>query len=122
MIMNTIKKISTATVALAVSPLSVFAASVDTGGTTLQNPLGGVSDFQSLLNLVLTKIVIPLGAILCALVIIYSGFLFVTARGEEGKIETAKKTFFYAVIGTLVLLGAATIAGIIQSTIKQVTG
>jgi len=92
------------------------------GSPCLNNPLGSTSSLPALLTAILNNVVIPLGAILCALVIIYSGFLFVTARGEPGKIEDAKKTFFYAVIGTVVLLGATVISGIISTTVGQLGG
>ena len=126
-----IKKIFYAASAAALSiPLLSLADQGNAGGNqgsagcppnTLCNPLAstGANSIAGLLDVILKDIVIPVGGVLCALVIIYSGFLFVTARGEPGKIEDAKKTFFYAVIGTLVLLGAATIASIIQTTINQ---
>jgi len=40
--------------------------------------------------------------LLCIIIFIYGGFLYLTAQGEEGKIETAKKVIIYAVIGVVV--------------------
>ncbi len=36
--------------------------------------------------------------------IIYGGFLYITAAGDDGKVENAKKILMYAVIGILVIL------------------
>jgi uncharacterized MnhB-related membrane protein len=54
------------------------------------------------------------------LAIIYAGFLFVTASGNETKLETAKRALTYALIGTAILLGSVVIAKGIEATIKQV--
>lgn len=48
--------------------------------------------------------------------IIYSGFLFVTAGGDTGKIETAKKTALYTVIGAAIILGADLLSDILTNT------
>jgi hypothetical protein len=39
-------------------------------------------------------------------VVIYGGYLYVTAQGEDGQIEKSKKILIYAVIGILVVLSA----------------
>lgn len=88
-------------------------------GQTLCNPLRLGGTLQGFVTGVLNTIVLPVGAVVATFFIIYSGFLFVTAQGDSKKIEDAKTTFFYTVIGTLILLGAATIAGIIQATVDQ---
>jgi hypothetical protein len=46
----------------------------------------------------------------------------VTARGDPGKIEEAKKTFYATVIGGAILLGADIIANIVVNTVKTTTG
>ena len=53
-----------------------------------------------------------------ALAIIYSGFLFVFARGNDEKLKTAKDALFYSIIGAAVLLGSWAIAEMIASTIN----
>ncbi|MBP9771527.1 MAG: hypothetical protein KBD16_01220 [Candidatus Pacebacteria bacterium] len=54
--------------------------------------------------------------------IIYSGFLFVKARGNEEELKSAKKTFLYTVIGAAILLGATILANVIEGTVKQLEG
>ena len=42
--------------------------------------------------------------IVCVTATIYAGFLLVTAQGDDGKMETAKKLITYVVIGIIVIL------------------
>ena len=53
--------------------------------------------------------------------IIYSGFKLVTSRGNETKLEEAKRAFLYTTIGVAILLGAWAIAKVIENTITQIT-
>lgn len=53
------------------------------------------------------------------LFIVYSGFLFVSARGNSSQLETAKKNFMYVIIGAILILGAWVIATLIGGTVKQ---
>lgn len=60
---------------------------------------------QSLANWV-AAIALPIAAIF----IIYSGFLFVTAGGNQSKIDAAKTTFYWTIIGTAIVVGAWALA------------
>jgi hypothetical protein len=51
--------------------------------------------------------------------IIYSGFLFVKARGNEQEITKAKSALTWTLVGTAVLLGAWIFATAIQGTINN---
>ncbi|MBI4120989.1 MAG: hypothetical protein HY457_01915 [Parcubacteria group bacterium] len=86
----------------------------------LENPLR--SDISTLPQLVeaILEIVVLIGTPVAALFIIYSGFLFVTARGDETRLKTAKKAFYGAVIGTALLLGAWVLAQAIGATIQEI--
>lgn len=81
----------------------------------INNPLGqdNVVDFILALTVQLTRV----GLIVAAVFIIYSGFLFVAARGSEDGIKRAKSAFFYTVVGTAILLGARVIVEILRATI-----
>jgi len=86
---------------------------------TFPNPLGGnITDIcgflTSLFDAVMT-IAVPI----IVLMIIYSGFLFVTARGDEQQITRAKNTFFWAIVGGAVLLGAEVLANAIVGTLSN---
>lgn len=83
----------------------------------LDNPIsvGSFPDFIALL----LKIAVQIGFPVAVLFIIYSGFLFVKAQGNEKELETAKKALTWTIIGTAVLLGASVLSYAIQNTINQ---
>ena len=102
-------------------------AATDRGGqvatennsTQLLNPLKADS-LQELLVDVL-RAVVQIGTIVLTFMIIWVGFLFVAARGNEEKIRDARRALFYTVIGGLILLGAQAIGMAIQSTVDSIT-
>lgn len=87
-----------------------------------ENPLGinGVKDISGLIQLILEKIVIPIGAVVSVLFIIYAGFLYVSARGNPDAVSKAHQALLNAVIGTLIILGSLAISAAIDGTIKQI--
>lgn len=90
------------------------------GGVGLQNPLkfNTVAEFvNAILN-----IVVAIGSPIVLFFLIYAGFLFVTARGNETRLDTAKRVFLWTVIGGIVLLGAQALSAVIQNTISQISG
>ena len=84
------------------------------------NPLGGSSGTVSIPAFIQTLLMgaLKLGIPVVALAIIYSGFLFVAARGNSEKLTKAKDTLLYTVIGAAILLGAWAIAQMISATIN----
>ena len=56
------------------------------------------------------------------LFIVYSGFLFIAARGNSSKLEEAKRNFMYVIIGALLILGAWVVATLVGGTVNQLTG
>jgi hypothetical protein len=86
--------------------------------STIHNPLG--VDFSILGFLkALFKNFVKLALPFLVLFTIYSGFLFVEARGNEEKLSIAKKNFLYVIIGALLILGAWTIATVLSGTVDQ---
>lgn len=85
----------------------------------IKNPLSGNDNLLEFFNTILDEIIIPIGAILAAVFIIYSGFLFVTAGGSDDKIKTAKTNLLYVVIGAAIILGAKAIAAGLQATVTS---
>jgi hypothetical protein len=61
--------------------------------------------------------VIKLGIPIVALAVIYSGFLFVEARGNSEKLKKAKDALLYTLIGAAILIGSWAIAQLISETI-----
>jgi len=88
----------------------------------LPNPFRGGSSLFALLRSVINDIVLPIGGILAVLSFIYSGFLYVTAQGDETKIKTAHKALLGTTVGTAVLLGSWVLANVICQTIGGLGG
>lgn len=102
------KKITTLLlIILAATPLFVDASGI-------KNPIGVKSIEDFIYKLI--DIIVQFGVIIVVLGVIYSGFLFVTARGNPEKLTRAKTALMWVIIGGLVLLGARTIADVIQDT------
>ncbi len=53
------------------------------------------------------------------LMIVYTGFLFVTAQGNATKITQAREALVWTVVGALVVLGAKAIALAIEATVED---
>lgn len=87
------------------------------GGGGLTNPFNNINSLPELLTAIL-KGVVEIGAIFLTLMIVYVGFLFVAARGNEEKIRSARDALMWTVIGGLILLGAEAISLVIQATVK----
>jgi hypothetical protein len=97
---------------------SVTGTPPDTSGEgSLTNPLNSINSLPELLTAIL-KGVVEIGAIFLTLMIVYVGFLFVAARGNEEKIRSARDALMWTVIGGLILLGAEAISLVIQATVK----
>jgi len=85
----------------------------------LNNPLkSNITSLPQFITVLLEDVVVPMGAVIVVLAIIYSGFLFVTAQGNQEKLSRAKKTFLFTVVGAAVLLGASVLAQVVTNTIK----
>lgn len=97
------------------------------GGETnpLTNPLGENTDIYSFLE-TLVDLVVQIGFYVALVAIIYSGFLFVTAQGNESKLEKAKNALTYSLIGTAILMSAwvfaIAIKGAVDDVVNTTTG
>jgi len=89
-------------------------------GSGLTNPLCGINSLKELLNAVLGAVV-QIGSIILVLALVYVGFLFVVAQGNEEKIRDARSALLWTVIGGLILLGASAIGLVIESTANTIT-
>jgi len=92
----------------------------DTSGDSgkIDNPLGEnktLSQFFSSILLVARNI----GFLVAVFFIVYSGFLFVTAKGNEEQITKARDAFLWAVVGAAVILGAQVFANSINETVRD---
>ncbi|KKW34467.1 MAG: hypothetical protein UY81_C0074G0012 [Candidatus Giovannonibacteria bacterium GW2011_GWA2_53_7] len=103
---------------LAFSGLVLAGKGGSTGNELITNPLKSIDSIPELINAVL-KIVVKVGVPLVALAIIYVGFLFVKAQGNENELKTAKEAFLYTIIGAGIVLGAFVISQAIQATVTS---
>lgn len=106
---------------LLLSPAFVLAADIlvdndGTGGSGLQNPLN-TPDITSFL-LSLLRILEIFAVPLIIFMIIYAGFMYVTAQGNETIVSNAHKALLYAVIGGVIIIGAEAILAVIQGTVN----
>ena len=111
-----IKKIKIKTLLLKAGFLSAIFGVASFALADLKNPLKATS-FADLVKNV-AEIVAAIGVPIAVIFIIWSGFLFVTARGSEDQIKKAKTTFFWTIIGTTVLLGSWALATAISEFIQ----
>lgn len=91
------------------------------GGNTqeiIKNPFKQDS-IQGFIETIVNDIFIPIGGVVATVMIIWAGFLYVTAGGNTGQIDKAHKALLWAVIGAAILLGAWVISKAIGTTIDQ---
>ena len=62
--------------------------------------------------------IIGIAGLVAVIFIIYGGCLYVSSRGEPTKIETAKKSIIYAVIGLFLVGVSQVITGFVANNIR----
>ncbi len=97
-------------------PYAVFAQTEQTG---FYDPTGtgSIPAFFAKVIDAGIKILIPFVIIM----LIYSGFLFVIARGNVETLKKAKTNFVWTIVGVAILLGAKLISSILQGTVESIT-
>jgi hypothetical protein len=100
-------------VILAFGTLSARTAHAAPG--SFQNPLAvdTLWDFLLLILNAVTYIMFPI----IVLMIVYTGFLFVSAQGNPSKIQEARRALVWTVVGALVILGSRALALVISATV-----
>lgn len=119
--MNTRNTLAPILAALPLLFIASFAlAACSAGETGLCNPLsfGSIQDFVAGALKVLVMIALPI----IGFFIVFSGFQFIAAQGNEGKLTTAKKNFVYVIIGAGLVLGAWVLATLLGATVSQLVG
>ncbi len=75
-----------------------------------------MSFLQSILSFI-----VRIGAIIVVLMLVFVGYKFVAAQGNESELREAKSMLLWTVIGALILLGAQAIALGIQATVQALS-
>jgi hypothetical protein len=70
-----------------------------------------------ILDYVRLNIMWPVFTGLAVIMFIYAGILFITANGDPGKIDTAKKAVVWGVVGIIVGILGYSVVGIIKQAI-----
>ncbi len=84
----------------------------------LSNPLKAESITGFLIQIIEIILVFALPVIV--FFIIYGGFLFVTAQGDTTKVQAARSTLTWAVVGGVIVLGAQLIVEVIGNTVAAI--
>lgn len=85
--------------------------------TTIENPIK-ITTLDGFIKGIL-DIFLTIGVPIVVFFIIYSGFLFVKARGNPSELTKAKETLQYTLIGAAILLGSWVLANAVAGTINQ---
>jgi len=94
-----------------VAPPSSGSSDFGLGTTTAKLPIAK-STLPTYLGKIINTVVAVLGSILVAL-IIYGGVLYMTAAGNEKRVETAKTVLTYAIIGIVIVFAAYIISKLV---------
>lgn len=119
--MKKVTKICTglALAAVAVAPFSVLATPFTLEDIGTQVGLGTSDLKQTVLNII--QWVLSVLGLLAVTFIIYGGFVWLTAAGNEERIEKAKKVIGSAVVGLIIVMLAWAIVIFVAGTTKNVT-
>ena len=80
------------------------------------NQVGGGNDLTGAVSGILTAIIAALGLV-AVVVMVIGGYNYMTSSGDAGKVEKAKKTILYGLIGLIVCALAFVIVNFVISSI-----
>lgn len=92
---------------------------VQSDPSRLQN-FTNIDSIPEAFGALLDKVIIPIAIPFVALAIIYTGFLFVEARGNQEKLNKAKEALKWTIIGSSIVLGAYVIAQVVENTVNEI--
>ncbi len=106
--------------------ISVFITTLTCGALVSAQASGSVGNplkFDSVPEFIAgaLRVMVMVALPIISLFIVYAGYMFVSARGNESKLTEAKSNFYYVIIGAILILGAWVIATLIGGTISQLT-
>ena len=83
----------------------------------IENPINS-GTFEAVVAKI-AELIARIGMVLVVVFIIYSGFLFVSARGSDEQLKKAKSTFMWTIIGAAIIIGAYAIAQAVINFAQQ---
>jgi len=86
----------------------------------LENPL----QFDSLPEFIAAMLdaVIAIAFPIIVLMLVYAGFLFISAQGNDAKLQQFRKVLLWTLVGALLILGARVLSEAIQGTVNAIQG
>jgi len=106
-----------------VAPLTAFAAyNADTTGLSASGSQAGLDTTANQLPFVIgTVIKTALGVvgIVFLVLMVYAGYIWMIARGDEAKVEKAKETIVNCIIGIVIVVGAYAITSYLVTAFSQ---
>lgn len=90
-------------------------------------PTGGLQDPLKFCNIVdfvqgVLQAFVMISLPILSFFIVWAGFKFVMAQGNEGKLTAAKNNLYWLIAGAILILSAWALATLIANTINQVAG
>ena len=104
----------------AINSNTFFAGTNGANNTASALGLGNADLITTVLNII--RIVMGFLGLLAVILIIYAGFLWMTAAGEADRIERAKKVLIGALIGLLLVIFSFAIVTFVLNTLTTATG
>ncbi len=87
----------------------------------IKNPLGdGKTEIKDIVGSIM-KVIVDIALPIVIVMVIYSGFLYVIARGNPDKIKVAHQTLTWTLVGAVVLLGAQLISTVLIETVSNIS-
>lgn len=78
----------------------------------------GQRDLKESINAIIQIILSFLG-ILAVIIILWGGFIWMTAAGDEGKVDKAKKLIISGIVGIVIILSAYIIANFVITQVGE---
>jgi hypothetical protein len=100
----------------------VFAQLETLEGTTFAAETGLATESLPIVIARFIRIFIGLLGVITVVLFIYSGYLYLTARGEPGPVDKAKKIMRQTLIGLAIIIGSFTITTFILNYLLQIAG
>ncbi|MBI5765660.1 hypothetical protein HZA71_00325 [Candidatus Falkowbacteria bacterium] len=82
--------------------------------------LGGTALKETINKII--KVILGFLGLLAVIIILWGGFIWMTAMGDEAKVEQAKKLIVAGIIGIIIILAAYAIAQFVITNIGNATG
>lgn len=100
-------------------PFLLLSAPIFAGAAaeTLMNPLGEGTTLATFMSRLL-QLVVQIGFPVIVLYIIFIGFKFVQASGKPEELAKVRDMFFWALVGSLIVLGAQALVIAINATVE----